>query len=570
MLQGNSTFGEIYFALFVVDHCTGYLCRSNGRCISKDKVCNNIADCPEQDDELYCHFCPPWCTCVNSTYTCSNRNFTNVTFIPKDARIIDLSNNSLFVNENNLSFNGYLYLRYLNLSHNGLNNIDSIDFKDLSNLQILDISFNNWCKVLRKRHLSNLNNLQTFILSNNEISNIESGAFSSMNSLQILILSNNSLYELSKNMFIGLMNLKILDLSSNLIIKVERETFSNISHLDIIDIRANALSQVMIDDLSSLKAIRLYSSVPQLCCLAGVHIQHCELHVSVCMCMDILPTPIWNQMLLGVSLLTITVNMAVLLDNVLCKKARSKTLDPGNIPLFFITISYIHTGIYMIILAGSDISRRNTFMSDLRSWKESGTCQVAGFVGLFSFHISNFGILLFLVDHLVIIKKKDIKPRRRKEYLFVIIALILMFISCVCGLPISIFSPDFYGRSHICIPFFTINPHNYYLFMYDIFLHTVTGLTLLLTLIFFIICLFHTCRHHDLIISVVPCCPVSPTFSDGMITLVVISQIFRCVIITGIGKCVFVNIIFITTNRVTTRQEAIGPRPISTPEDSTI
>lgn len=149
--------------------------------------------------------------------------------------IIDLSENQLTSHHiNNSTFVGLIRLVVLNMGNNALTRIDQHTFKDLSFLQILD-------------------------LSNNSIGHIESGTFLPLFNLHTLNLAENRLHILNNEMFNGLHVLSKLTLSNNLITAIESQVFHNCSDLKDLSLASNQLNEVplAVQDLKLLKTLDL-------------------------------------------------------------------------------------------------------------------------------------------------------------------------------------------------------------------------------------------------------------------------------------------------------------------------
>ncbi|XP_076444361.1 uncharacterized protein LOC143282559 [Babylonia areolata] len=115
--------------------CPGfYRCRKSKICLHEQHLCDGVFQCPERDDELICNFtCPEKCHCYGHAFIC-NVNFTADSY--PELRYVDASGTGMnpedFVNNTKLI---HLSLRSCN--------IRVLTHLDFSNLQILDLSYNN-------------------------------------------------------------------------------------------------------------------------------------------------------------------------------------------------------------------------------------------------------------------------------------------------------------------------------------------------------------------------------------------------------------------------------------------
>uniref|UniRef100_A0A803KC04 SLIT and NTRK-like family member 5 n=2 Tax=Xenopus tropicalis TaxID=8364 RepID=A0A803KC04_XENTR len=79
-------------------------------------------------------------------------------------------------------------------------------------------------------------------LGNNDIQDIETGAFNGLQGLKRLHLNNNKLELLKNDTFIGLQNLEYLQVDYNFIISIEPNTFSRLHSLQVLILNDNLLS----------------------------------------------------------------------------------------------------------------------------------------------------------------------------------------------------------------------------------------------------------------------------------------------------------------------------------------
>ena len=158
------------------------------------------------------------------TLDLSHNNISNLNSVdlPQGLRHLNLNQNkiiSLGIRHFDLK-----NLIELHLSHNLLNGslsrntffnvvLDSADDKN-SNLEILDLSFNNFEKI-ESQALVKFSKLKTLKLKHNKIEVIHPLGFQGLNGLQKLELSNNEILDLPNALFKNLSTLDTLDLSYN-------------------------------------------------------------------------------------------------------------------------------------------------------------------------------------------------------------------------------------------------------------------------------------------------------------------------------------------------------------------
>ncbi|KAJ8004604.1 hypothetical protein DPEC_G00138010, partial [Dallia pectoralis] len=79
-------------------------------------------------------------------------------------------------------------------------------------------------------------------LGNNDISDVESGAFNGLRGLKRLHLNNNKIDSLKEDFFVGLESLEYLQLDYNYITHVEQSAFSKLHHLEVLILNDNLIS----------------------------------------------------------------------------------------------------------------------------------------------------------------------------------------------------------------------------------------------------------------------------------------------------------------------------------------
>ena len=160
----------------------------------------------------------------------------------------------LYLNENQIddlcSWIGDLkYLKTLHASNNEINNFDCLH-DTLSNLDLLDLSFNQLKNVSSLRYLINLKNLN---LNNNQIEDISDLQY--LRYVDKLFINNNNVKCLSP---IGNLNLKYLEINDNQIENILWiKNSSNLRELKISNNKLNQLPNRLFDNFMSLSKIDL-------------------------------------------------------------------------------------------------------------------------------------------------------------------------------------------------------------------------------------------------------------------------------------------------------------------------
>ncbi|KAI4487750.1 hypothetical protein M0802_011855 [Mischocyttarus mexicanus] len=140
---------------------------------------------------------------------------------------------------------GISYVKKLDLSHNGLNYIESNIFSDFPELERLDLSNNNL--TLPDDIFDATPNITHLHLSKNNIITISPKLFYKLKNLKYLDLKENRLEVFEDNVFSKLESLKSLNLSGNNITQISPYTFRELKKLEKLDISNNYFISVPYD-----------------------------------------------------------------------------------------------------------------------------------------------------------------------------------------------------------------------------------------------------------------------------------------------------------------------------------
>lgn len=136
-------------------------------------------------------------------------------------------------------FIGLEDLEQLSLKENGLFDLPEDVFYDLTNLKLLDLSFNRL--KLINNIFDKLINLEHLHLGHNNLQILEEGSLRNLNRLELLYLQRNKLEKLSKESFEGLSSLTHLDLTSNFIKTFQSDVFLPLVNLVDLTLDENPL-----------------------------------------------------------------------------------------------------------------------------------------------------------------------------------------------------------------------------------------------------------------------------------------------------------------------------------------
>ncbi|KAG7234543.1 hypothetical protein INR49_003929 [Caranx melampygus] len=132
------------------------------------------------------------------------------------------------------------------MQRNGLNRLMDGAFWGLSNMEVLQLDYNNLTEV-SKGWLYGLLTLQQLHLSHNTISKIRPDAWESCQKLSELDLSSNHLSRLEESNFVGLSVLDQLHMGNNSVSFIADRAFRGLSSLQLLDLQNNEISWTIED-----------------------------------------------------------------------------------------------------------------------------------------------------------------------------------------------------------------------------------------------------------------------------------------------------------------------------------
>ncbi len=208
--------------------CKGlFKCRFTQICVHINDICNGVADCFLEDDELACNvkYCIRECTCLGLGIMCTNvlidRNMLHSEFT--HFLIVHISFISSF------KVASFTKAITLILPHNKLQTAFPLSNQEYSNLKIMDMTFNLVEEIILKKNMY----LPHVVALNFSYNVLSSFTQFTMHTLHLLDLSHNNIHELSQFSFSGLTNLKILVVHCNILTQVNIALFSTL-HAQVI------------------------------------------------------------------------------------------------------------------------------------------------------------------------------------------------------------------------------------------------------------------------------------------------------------------------------------------------
>eukprot|EP00794_Sanderia_malayensis_P017946 gene17946-19736_t len=186
--------------------------------------------------------------------------FTNIPAFRPD------NNSQLYLEECNIKNDipGWLlerfpYLRYLRLSHNHLTRVP--DLSKLRNLNTLVLSANN-IKSIRANTFTANQKLKTLSLESNKIRKVNKGAFTGLPSLLILKLNSNNVKALHSSALKGLHSLTTLHLKNNKLRSIPTEALKHLKRLSTLTLENNKIQKIppyAFSGFSLLKSIDVWN-----------------------------------------------------------------------------------------------------------------------------------------------------------------------------------------------------------------------------------------------------------------------------------------------------------------------
>jgi hypothetical protein len=144
-----------------------------------------VLHCPRGDDEVACNItCPDKCSCNGAVFTCRHDEIATVlSQMPRSTRKLNLVF-SRFDNSTSL-FDDFPHLAELILANCSLEHINNRTFYFLSNLIVLDLSYNKLVTLYRNV-FNGLNRLKTLNLKGNYfLKTLEAGTFLSLSNVKL-------------------------------------------------------------------------------------------------------------------------------------------------------------------------------------------------------------------------------------------------------------------------------------------------------------------------------------------------------------------------------------------------
>ena len=268
--------------------CAGLLrCRGDDICVHPTDICDGIIHCLlSADDEDLCDMltCPEDCTCRGSAVLCTQ--LEHISDVPATSKAVILQNYVVLIKDTLYHLSTVLYLKMLNCTFPE-NVVTPKIFTDLSDILTLILANNNIHSFIHNSFIS-MRKLTYIDLRNNHIHTINPLNFVGLTSLESLDLYNFQITTLSTYSFDGVIFLKMLNLSTNAITTLNQLCFYGPILIETIDLRYNKLlSMEILYFPVGLVHVRIHFDESMYCCFISAD-QHCYIggyhHPSVSQC----------------------------------------------------------------------------------------------------------------------------------------------------------------------------------------------------------------------------------------------------------------------------------------------
>ncbi|XP_038047561.1 uncharacterized protein LOC119721553 [Patiria miniata] len=409
-------------------HCPEfYACKTSSHCIYWEEVCDGKADCGSGDDEIDCvnKRCPNGCKCnydVDDFHVRCQQGWSQSTLAntAKRTQALELTHGEIHTLELG-GFKGLHYLEALYLTDNHIQWIQQGAFAGL-NITYLDIS-------------------------NNNITMIDSPIFYELEQLETLMMVNVPIMSISASAFLGLSNLETLviitKLRGDMFIEVEKGAFQELKSLQTVYVDDYRLCC----DLAELE----HFSVEEDC-------RTTELQPPLNLCGSLLQNHVLRVALWVLGLSALFGNVVVIIWRIKGAGGRGGK-KTHSFMVLNLAISDFMMGVYMLMIAGADLSYGEAYFRTATVWRSSVVCKIAGVISVLSSEASVFFVTLISIDCFLCIVFPFSGIHLRDRSTKIVVCSLWFVAVCLSVVPTFSVRPDsdLYGLSDVCIglPFTT-------------------------------------------------------------------------------------------------------------------
>ena len=388
-------------------------------------------------------------------------------------KVLNLELNAIISFDENL-FRGLINLEYLYLEKNKINSLDENLFNETRMLRELHIPFNSLTYLLNNV-FRGLHDLKLLSIYENPLLSVPYDLFWGLKNVHRLDLGATKIKSVNGQIFYDLKNLQQLYFDKNPIKKLPFNLFQETTNLRMIDMSGNMLSDI--PDMTNLKELfflnlkdnnlinigkQTFSILPKHFELIVSQHEICECFVSEeidCTAADDRSPFLTCDRLLsdrGLVVVMWLIGLNALGGNifVLCQR-KSKT-DKNKIQTFLLSnlaLSDLLMGVYMLLIASTDIYFGERFPMQAERWRSGITCRIAGAISIISSEASVFFVTFISIDRFINIKY-PLSRRILTMKSSAVVVVILWITSLTLGVVSSTLAGQndrFYTNSHVCI-----------------------------------------------------------------------------------------------------------------------
>ncbi len=359
-------------------------CSNSAMCVALDNICDDVDDCPLQEDEYFCDIfpakCPFGCTCLLFAIECNGWQPVETTKHELQARYT-FPYVKISIRNANVS-DVLLFSRFFH---------QAVEMK-LHNCYIFEICLD-WEQLAGRLFLRNLS------FAFNKITTISRHCFPEI-PLRFLDLSFNAIAYIMKFSFATLEQLQILDLSSNRMTHLYPYTFSQKVSLKLLDLRRNFIIDIFTDFFNVIKISIILTESYKVCCINVKLNTVCEARPNWPNSCGNLLHDITSKVLIWlVAMIGLFLNFTAVF--VLRRKSKQNNYNSMVTGLAFGDTSFC---LYLLSIAISDVIFHGRYMENETRWRQSLICFDSCLLFLYSNFMSIFSIHLLSISRYCIVK----------------------------------------------------------------------------------------------------------------------------------------------------------------------
>ena len=333
----------------------------------------------------------------------------------------------------NLDQTKFDYLLHLNISHCQIQNLSANMLSSMRNLLVLDLSNNVLHTIHSSVFIYQLRLKSLRIDANEGIMTIESKAFVGLNSLNNLQLINHRIDRLSMSSFVSL-TLEKLTIYKSEIQHVEGLAFEQL-RLKSLYLNTTIIHSYSTDMFKGLESLQLLITDEfPLCCIKPEYLpdKDCFPHSDeFSSCFDLIRNEVLRALICVIGIFALFGNSASLIYYLMFE--REKLKQGYGIFISNLATADFLMGVYLMIIAGTDMYYRGDYSMYDKTWKNSHLCKFASTFAALSSETSLLFIALITFDRMLVVKYPfgDFRIDQKQAKILTIVA---WFISLVLSL----------------------------------------------------------------------------------------------------------------------------------------